>query len=433
MFQAIRSRLLALYVLSFLVCMAGFALAFRMLFVHSLNERTEEQLRLLAHGASRSVENDGKGMHISTDFPLNSYLTREQGLEWFDSSGKRIFSKGRFIVHLPLPANPTIQDQDGDPPIQAITLPLQNSESGQTIGRVRASQSMEENQEAIARLDMALAFSIAIGTGFGALAGFVMTRKAMEPIEASFQRMKQFVGDASHELRSPIMAISSNAQVALRYPAGMRAGDQEKFETIAVTAQQMKGLTEHLFQLTRAEDQPPEGFGPVDLGALLRDQVDRFRPRSQQHAIDLQLRLPPQAMLQVNVSSNDLDMLFANLIENALTYTPDGGGVQITADADHQSVRVLVEDNGIGIAQDQIPFLFDRFWRADAARQYNTGGYGLGLSIVQAILLKYRGTIQVNSSPGQGSCFAVRLPALQRALLKESPNREPRLLSQTMR
>jgi len=75
-------------------------------------------------------------------------------------------------------------------------------------------------------------------------------------------------------------------------------------------------------------------------------------------------------------------------------------------------VRVLVEDNGIGIAKDQIPFLFDRFWRADAARQYNTGGYGLGLSIVQAILLKHRGTIQINSSPGQGSCFAVRLPAL---------------------
>jgi two-component system, OmpR family, manganese sensing sensor histidine kinase len=421
MFQAIRSRLLALYVLSFLVCMAGFAFAFRMLFVHSLNQRTEEQLRLLAHGASRSVENDGKAMHISTDFPLSSYLTSDQGLEWFDRSGKRIFSKGRFIVHLPLPASPTIQNQDGDPPIRAITLPLQNSESGQTIGRVRASQSMEENQEAIERLDMALAFSIAIGTGFGALAGFVMTRKAMEPIEASFQRMRQFVGDASHELRSPIMAISSNAQVALRYPAGMRAGDQEKFETIAATAQQMKGLTEHLFQLTRAEDQPLEGFDPVDLGALLRNQVERFRPQAQQHAIGLQLHLPQQAMLQVNVSSNDLDLLFANLIENALTYTPDGGRVQITADADHQSVRVLVEDNGIGVAQDQIPFLFDRFWRADAARQYNTGGYGLGLSIVQAILLKHRGTIQVSSSPGQGSCFAVRLPALSLGSAKGEP------------
>jgi len=82
----------------------------------------------------------------------------------------------------------------------------------------------------------------------------------------------------------------------------------------------------------------------------------------------------------------------------------------------------LVEDNGIGIAQDQIPFLFDRFWRADAARQYNTCGYGLGLSIVQAILLKYRGTIQVNSSPGQGSCFAVRLPALSASSLEGEPN-----------
>jgi len=217
------------------------------------------------------------------------------------------------------------------------------------------------------------------------------------------------------------MAISSNAQVALRYPAGMRAGDQEKFETIAATAQQMKGLTEHLFQLTRAEDQPPEGFDPVDLGALLRDQVERFRPQAQQHAIGLQLQLPPQAMLQVNVSSNDLDLLFANLIENALTYTPDGGRVQIKADADHQSVRVLVEDNGIGIAKNQIPFLFDRFWRADAARQYNTGGYGLGLSIVQAILLKHRGSIQVSSSPGQGSCFAVRLPALSLGSAEQRP------------
>jgi len=421
MFQAIRSRLLALYVLSFLVCMAGFALAFRVLFVHSLKQRTDEQLRLLAHGASRSVENDGKGMHISTDFPLNSYLTKEQGLEWFDRSGKRLFSKGRFIVHLPLPASPTIQDQEGDPPIRAITLPLQNSETGQTIGRVRASQSMEENQEAIARLDVALAFSIVIGTGFGALAGFLMTRRAMVPIETSFLRMKQFVGDASHELRSPIMAISSNAQVALRYPAGMRSGDQEKFETIAATAQQMKELTEHLFQLTRAEDQPPQGVGPLALGALLRDQVERLRPRAQQHAVGLQLHLPPQASLQVNGSSSDLGLLFSNLIENALAYTPDGGQVQITAEADHQTVRVLVEDNGIGIAQDQIPFLFDRFWRADAARQYNSGGYGLGLSIVQAILLKYRGSIQVNSLPGQGSSFEVLLPALALASVSVDP------------
>lgn len=421
MFQAIRSRLLALYVLSFLVCMAGFALAFRMLFVHSLNQRADEQLRLLAHGASRSVENDGKGMHISTDFPLNSYLTKEQGLEWFDSSGQRLFAKGRLIIRLPLPTSLTIQDQNGDPPIRAITLPLQNSDTGQTIGMVRASQSMEENQEAIARLDMALAFSIVIGTGFGALAGFLMTRKAMEPIEASFQRMRQFVGDASHELRSPIMAISSNAQVALRYPAGMRTGDQEKFETIATTARQMKELTEHLFQLTRAEDQPPQGVGPVALGALLRDQVERFRPRAQQHAIDLQLLLP-QATLQVNGSSSDLGLLFSNLIENALTYTPDGGRVQITADTDHQTVRVLVEDSGIGISQDQIPFLFDRFWRADSARQYNAGGYGLGLSIVQAILLKYRGSILVNSSPGLGSCFEVRFPSLSARSLEEEPN-----------
>jgi two-component system, OmpR family, manganese sensing sensor histidine kinase len=412
MFQAIRSRLLALYVLSFLVCMAGFAIAFRILFVHSLNQRADEQLRLLAVGASRSIESDGKGLHISMEFPLNSYLTKEQGLEWFDRSGQRLFSKGRVFVRLPVPTSNTIQNQDANPPIRAITLPLHDSETRQTIGRLRASQSMEEHYESIARLDIALALSIGVGAGFGVLAGFLMTRKAMVPIETSFLRMKQFVGDASHELRSPIMAISSNAQVALRYPAGMRAGDQEKFKTIAATAQQMKELTEHLFQLTQAEDQPPQGVGPLALGTLLRDQVERFLPRAQQHAIDLQLLLPQQASLQVNGSGRDLGLLFSNLIENALTYTPDGGRVQITADADHHTVRVMVEDNGIGIAQDQIPFLFDRFWRADAARQNNTGGYGLGLSIVQAILLKYKGSIQVTSLPGQGSCFEVRLPAL---------------------
>jgi len=125
---------------------------------------------------------------------------------------------------LPLPVDRTVQIQL-DNRIQGVTLPIVGSDDRKQIGYVRVSQSLEELDETLRKLDLGLGSGIVFALLLSGVGGVILTRQAMQPIERSFQRLKQFTADASHELRSPLMAIKSNAAVAIKYPEGMRETD----------------------------------------------------------------------------------------------------------------------------------------------------------------------------------------------------------------
>jgi two-component system, OmpR family, manganese sensing sensor histidine kinase len=239
-------------------------------------------------------------------------------------------------------------------------------------------------------------------------------RQSMQPIEDSFERLKQFTADASHELRSPLMAIQSNVQVALKYPEGMREKDHEKFSAIASATHQMKDLTEDLLFLARTDNLPPSQQQDIELQALLTKVIQLYQ--SQAEAKMIQLIFNCEEDLWISGNEAQLQRLFTNLLVNALHYTPAEGTVTVTAQRASKYGAIQIQDTGIGIAPEQLDKVFNRFWRAEQARSYASGGSGLGLPIAQAIARQHNGTISVSSILNQGSCFTVQLPLLKHTL-----------------
>jgi len=386
-----------------------FALAVRVVFTHSISEKFTENLTTLGQSAAANGEFENGRLKVESDFPVKYLITRHQALQWFDSQGRLVTQQGQYVLTLPLSFNEAVQVQHiGKAHIRGITLPVIGSDDARLIGYVRASQSTEEVDETLAKLDWGLGSAVVITLALSSIGGVWLTRKAMQPIEQSFLRLKQFTADASHELRSPLMAITTNAEVALEYPEGLRPKDIKKFKAIASAADQMTRLTEDLLLLARSDQALNPRRESVNLEEVLHNLVELYQPQADAKEINLSANLTGH--LCVLGDSVQLTRVFANLIENALQYTTQGGTVEIQTMRVGQQLSVKVKDTGIGMTPEQLGQVFERFWRADEARTYRSGGLGLGLAIAQSIVQNHGGTLTVTSQLGVGSCFTVQLP-----------------------
>lgn len=408
-FKKIRYRLLFSYLVVLASILATFAIAVRVVFSRSLTQQLVNKLTALGQGAAASAEFERGKIRIESDFPVQNLIARDQALQWFDTNGKLVSQQGERVLTLPFSVNETVQVQIGKIRIQGVTIPIIGSDDRRLIGYVRVSQSLEELDETLNKLDLGLGGGIAIALLLSGVGGVILTRQAMQPIEQSFQRLKQFTADASHELRSPLMAIKSNAAVALKYPEGMRPKDAEKFQAIASATNQMTRLTEDLLFLARTDNLPNQGKETINLASILDNLVQLYKPQYEAKQINLKTQIIDS--LYLLGEPGQLRRLFTNLIENALHYTPSGGVVEIKTSHAGSHLYVNVQDTGVGIAPEQIEHVFDRFWRADRSRSYHAGGAGLGLAIAQAIAQNHGGSISITSQLGVGSCFTVRLPA----------------------
>jgi hypothetical protein len=244
-----------------------------------------------------------------------------------------------------------------------------------------------------------------------AFSGQWLTRQATRPIERSFQKLKQFTADASHELRSPLTAIKTSVEVMQSHPERIHPADVKKMMAIASATNQMTRLVEDLLLLARMDTTPDHisrEWTPIPLNELLEDLLDGFEIQAEEQDIALKADLPQ--IEPVMGDSAHLTRLFSTLLQNALHYTPPGGKVELTLQGDDDFAIISVQDTGIGIASEDLPFVFDRFWRADRARSQRSGGLGLGLAIAQSIAQQHGGDITVTSQPNSGTRFEVRLP-----------------------
>ncbi len=408
MFQALRYRLLLSYLVVLASILGMFAIAVRVVFSHALNQQVTEKLAALGQGAATSLELEDGHLGFQSDFPVQSLIDRDQALEWFDSQGKSMRKQGHYRLALPFTdkANEAVQTQAGTPRIRGVTLPIMSSDSGRLVGYVRVSQSLEEFDETLRKLDWGLGGGVIVALLLSGVGGAILTRQAMQPTEQSFERLKQFTADASHEFRSPLMAIETNVEVALTYPDRNRSrGDTEKFEAIASATGQLTRLTEGLLFLARTDQLPNHQREILNLADLLDDLVKLYQPKAEVKNIGLQTS--GGKSLYLLGDANQLKRLFTNLIVNALQYTPEGGRVEIEHRTVGKQIVVSVTDTGMGIPPEQLNRVFDRFWRAEQSRSYESGGSGLGLAIAQAIAQSHGGLIMVSSQVGVGSCFTV--------------------------
>jgi len=235
----------------------------------------------------------------------------------------------------------------------------------------------------------------------------VTTFNAMlDRLETLFRAQQRFVADASHELRSPLTAIRGNVDLLQRGAAADPAARDEALTAICDETTRMSRLVTDLLTLAQADAGVPMTRETVELDALLLDVYRQTRDRAP--GVSVRLGHEDQALAQGD--PDRLRQLFLNLADNAVKYTPAGGTVTLSLWREGQWVRVTVKDTGVGIAPEDQPHVFERFYRADKARSRAAGGTGLGLAIARWIVQAHGGRIEVESTLGQGSTFTVWLP-----------------------
>lgn len=239
----------------------------------------------------------------------------------------------------------------------------------------------------------------------GRLAGILNATFAR--LEAAFAQQKQFTADASHELRTPIAVLIAETQTALtreRSPAEYR----ETVQACLDTAQQMRRLTQSLLELARF-DAGQETFArsPFDLGGYAEAAVDLVRPLAAERQVSIHTALTP---VEVVGDADRLGQVLINLLTNAIHYNRPGGEIRVTTAAEERWAVATVADTGVGISAEDLPHIFERFYRADKSRGRATGNSGLGLAIAKAIVDAHGGSLEVASQPGHGTTVTLRLP-----------------------
>jgi heavy metal sensor kinase len=302
----------------------------------------------------------------------------------------------------------------------------------------------------LARLRAALALAVPVGLAFSGLAGYLLARQALRPVERlrrqtcqitadrldrrlevanprdelsrlavtindmigrlerSFAEVRRFTADASHELRTPLTAIRAEAEVALGRP-GVAPEQQALLSSILEECERLTRLTDELLALSREDAGiAPQESEPVDLAALVAGVAETMRPLAEAKGVRLDAGQPATARIRGDAAR--LRQVFYNLLDNAIKYTPEGGTVEVRVEARDGRVVAGVRDSGVGIPAEHLPHVFDRFYRVDRARSREQGGTGLGLSIARSIVTAHGGSIELQSAAGRGTTARVVLP-----------------------
>lgn len=235
---------------------------------------------------------------------------------------------------------------------------------------------------------------------------------ALARLQDSEHRRQQLIENVSHELRTPLACIQSAAEALLD---GV-ADDPERraicLNTIHEETQRLARMVEQLLRLSRGmHDETRESRSPLDINEIAQSAVQRFLPRAAGKHIQLDVTVPGEPSWVMGNSDQLLQVLL-NLLDNAVKYAEDGGEVHVSVRHVEGNVVVKVKDNGMGIAAEELPYIFDRFYRADKSRSRATGGSGLGLALVREIVEAHGGATHAESAPGVGTEITFRLPLM---------------------
>jgi signal transduction histidine kinase len=280
--------------------------------------------------------------------------------------------------------------------------------SGKVVGYLQMQMSTRDRDEALrefAVIIAGLAPLLLLGLG---VSSYFVSGKAVQPLVENIENMRSFLSDAGHELNTPLAIIRARAE-ALERKLERQNIDASDVKVISSSAERTTRLAADFMLLAAVEgNRAPRSSDQVALDSLVRQVAQDFSDRFQQKGISLKLVGAQKGY--VWASSDDLYRAIANLLENALRYTECGGTVKVELKSGDGLFFISVQDSGIGIPPENLPFIFERFYRIDKSRSRASGGSGLGLAIVKAIVEAHGGGVSVASKVGIGSTFTLTLP-----------------------
>jgi len=292
--------------------------------------------------------------------------------------------------------------------LRQLTLPVDHE--GQTIGYLQIAVPLTDAQDALKELLIVMVIAVPLTLGAISLAGWYLGRSAMQPIQVSYWQLQRFTSDASHELRAPLAAILSNAQVGLLSSVEDGKPKQIRLEKIVEIAKAMnQTVTDLLFLARQAGRLDINSIQSVNLNDLLKETFATLSTQCATQQLTIKLELPEEPVV-IYGNPDLLKQAIANLLSNACKYTLQGGRVWLQLISQYHRILIQVEDTGIGIPEKDLPYIFDRFYRVDEERTREKGGTGLGLAIAQQIVEAHGGHITVSSQVGKGSLFQIELP-----------------------
>ena len=235
---------------------------------------------------------------------------------------------------------------------------------------------------------------------------------------------KDFVINVSHELRTPLASIQGYAETLMDGALDDPQYNRRFLGIIRHNAERLARITQDLLTLSRVEQKRQKfDFEPFSVNGLLKQAIELMRPMAEKGEIRLELA-PAPAEACVWCDAEAASQILSNLLDNAIKYTPAGGRITVGAEPRGRFVELYVRDTGIGIPAEELPRLFERFYRVDKARSRELGGTGLGLSIVKHLVAAHNGTTRVESRTGEGSTFFFTLPTDESILMRAQLNPE---------
>jgi len=358
-------------------------------------------------------------------------------LEWFSPNGELLWQTLEQPLPIPLSfhsGGKTIRIS-ADYLLRQITKRIEVGRY--VVGYLRVSHPLFDVIKPIRQLITDLSIGIIVLIFFVGSIGWLLSGIAIAPVKESYQSLKQFTADASHELRNPIATIKTNIQTLLSYPEINRETQKKQLEIIERLTQRLSNLVNDLLFLARSDSGiiSPE-FQSIPLDSLLLEVVEEQKIIAKQKSIDLQLEIVDSDYLVIDNEYKEeylysikgdwgqLSRLFTNLISNGIIHSIDDTKkeykycvkviLKIVKKNNKYYCQIQVKDNGKGIPDELLPHLFDRFYRGDSARSYQdsqtNASTGLGLAIALAIVENHHGTIKVETNLNEGSNFIVNLP-----------------------
>ncbi|KAA0761040.1 cell wall metabolism sensor histidine kinase WalK [Bacillus sp. SH5-2] len=282
-------------------------------------------------------------------------------------------------------------------------------ENGKIIQIIR---DITAEEEMLNTLFLILVIGCSIGSLCAIGIGFFLAGRALVPIQNSWEKQQQFVSDASHELRTPLAVIQSKTDVLFQSPSATIEEKAMDISTISKECRRLSKLVSNLLLLARSDSNQIEmDKKTFVLDKLLEEIVEPYKEIASYQEKAMMLKV--ERDISFMGDRERIHQMMVILLDNAMKYTNEGGHIQIDCTQTSGSIRIQVKDDGIGVKEDDIPKLFDRFYQGDKARSKSEGA-GLGLSIANWIVEKHYGKISVETKWGEGTCFEVILPKNQK-------------------